>query len=79
MEDGPQPQWGCWPPRPVLQQQVRVFTPLSNGEGMGVGLLASAPHPPTTSKAIHSPLPRGGGSRALRGAGVGLMRYSPQR
>ena len=26
-------------PCPVLQQEARVFTPLSNGEGMGVGLL----------------------------------------
>ena len=29
---------GRWSPCPVLQQQARVFTPLSNGEGMGVGL-----------------------------------------
>ena len=28
-------------PCPVLQQEARVFTPLSNGEGMGVGLLVS--------------------------------------
>ena len=26
------------PPCPVLQQEVRVFTPLYNGEGLGVGL-----------------------------------------
>ena len=26
-------------PCPVLQQEARVFTPLSNGEGLGVGLL----------------------------------------
>ena len=26
-------------PFPVLQQEARVFTPLSNGEGVGVGLL----------------------------------------
>ena len=29
---------GRWSPCPVLQQEARVFTPLSNGEGMGVGL-----------------------------------------
>ena len=29
---------GRWPPCPVLQQEAKVFTPLSNGEGMGVGL-----------------------------------------
>ena len=29
---------GRWPPRPVLQQEAGVFTPLSNGEGTGVGL-----------------------------------------
>ena len=29
---------GRWPPRPVLQQEARVITPLSYGEGMGVGL-----------------------------------------
>ena len=38
---------GRWPPCPVLQQEARVFTPLSNGEGMGVGLLVSVPRPPT--------------------------------
>ena len=38
---------GRWPLCPVLQQEARVFTPLSNGEGMGVGLLASVPRPPT--------------------------------
>ncbi len=37
---------GRWPPCHVLQQQARVFTPLSNGEGMGVGLLTSVPRPP---------------------------------
>ena len=26
-------------PCPVLQQEARVFTPLSDGEGLGVGLL----------------------------------------
>ena len=26
-------------PCPVLQQEARVFTPLSNGEGLGVGLI----------------------------------------
>ena len=26
-------------PCPVLQQEVEVFTPLSNGEGTGVGLI----------------------------------------
>ena len=31
---------GRWPPCPVLQQEARVFTPLSNGEGLGVGLYA---------------------------------------
>ncbi len=29
---------GRWPPCPVLQQEARVFTPLSDGEGLGVGL-----------------------------------------
>ena len=29
---------GRWSPRPVLQQEARVITPLSYGEGMGVGL-----------------------------------------
>ena len=29
---------GRWSPCPVLQQEARVFTPLSNGERMGVGL-----------------------------------------
>ena len=28
---------GRWPPCPVLQQEARVFTPLSNGEGLGGG------------------------------------------
>ena len=28
---------GRWPLCPVLQQAARVFTPLSNGEGLGVG------------------------------------------
>ena len=36
---------------PVLQQEARVFTPLSNGEGLGVGLS----------------LQRGGGSRVAAG------------
>ena len=27
---------GRWPLCPVLQQEARVFTPLSNGEGMGL-------------------------------------------
>ena len=31
---------GRWSPCPVLQQEARVFTPLSYGEGMGVGLYA---------------------------------------
>ena len=45
---------GRCPPCPVLQQEARVFTPLSNGEGLGVGLS----------------LLRGGGSRvAARGRG----------
>ena len=42
---------GRWPPCPVLQQEARVFTPLSNGEGLGVGLS----------------LQRGGGSRVAAG------------
>ncbi len=46
---------------PVLQKEARVFTPLSNGEGMGVGLLVSVPCSPTRSKGIHSPLRRGWG------------------
>ena len=29
---------GRWSPRPVLQQEAREITPLSYGEGMGVGL-----------------------------------------
>ena len=33
---------GRWPPCPVLQQEARVFTPLSDGEGLGVGLLGGA-------------------------------------
>ena len=38
---------GRWPLCPVLQQEARVFTPLSDEEGMGVGLLASVSRPPT--------------------------------
>ena len=29
---------GRWSPRPVLQQEAKVITPLSYGERMGVGL-----------------------------------------
>ena len=36
---------------------------------------ASVPHPPAISKAYHSPLQRGGESRASRGAGVGLLGF----
>ena len=32
---------GRWPPCPVLQQEARVFTPLSSGEGLGVGLFSA--------------------------------------
>ena len=32
---------GRWSPCHVLQQEAKVFTPLSYGEGMGVGLLVS--------------------------------------
>ena len=32
---------GRWPPCPVLQQEARVFTPLSYGEGLGVGLFSA--------------------------------------
>ena len=63
---------GRWPPRPVLQQEARVFTPLSDGEGLGVGLLVSVPRPPTRSKGIYSPLQRGGvGGGALSPTGRG--------
>ena len=58
-------QVGRGSPRPVLQQEARVFTPLSNGEGMGVGLLASVPRPPATSEGIYSPLQRGGDGGGL--------------
>ena len=49
---------GRWSPCPVLQQEARVFTPLSNGEGLGVGLS----------------LQRGGGSRVAAGGGASGLR-----
>ena len=63
-------------PCPVLQQEARVFTPLSDGEGLGVGLLVSVPCSPTRSEGIHSPLQRGGvggGALSPTGTGVGLL------
>ena len=37
-------------PCPVLQQEVRVFTPLSSGEGLGVGLIIFTSTPPILHK-----------------------------
>ena len=37
-------------PCPVLQQEVRVFTPLSSGEGLGVGLFIFIVTPPFLHK-----------------------------
>ncbi len=37
-------------PCPVLQQEARVITPLSSGEGLGVGLIIFIDTPPVLHK-----------------------------